>query len=261
MVHLASKLALVVGLLLLDSAARAAAPVCLPETDTRIALARGSLAWPLTLRAPNFESAIFGLVRTGPGDVLFVDRVSVALVAPVCRVAFQRSYDGDSARVRAVTLQSRAIVDVVTEGHGGSGNGFDHHLLLNGKDRVAPIETPDFSHTNMGGFYLGDLGQGRGEGAVVWDAIWSAEDQTHYSPHRYSFTFYRWNGGGFEKLEEVRTSTKFDPDPDAAAKGAGYGFRDQTGQDVMPFSLVDEPGRQPANASNPSCKPAGSNAN
>jgi hypothetical protein len=125
---------------------------------------------------------------------------------------------------------------ITTELHGGSGNGFRHILLAASDNSLRRIDQPDFAHSNMGGFYVGDLGGGRGQGVVVWDAEWKAG--AHYDPHPYRFTFYRWNGKSFTAPEVLITKDSYTATPDAAPKALGFTFRDQTDQEEMPFALL-----------------------
>jgi hypothetical protein len=142
----------------------------------------------------------------------------------------------DSALVRADMLGSQPVAVITTELHGGSGNGFRHILLAASDNSLRRIDQPDFAHSNMGGFYVGDLGGGRGQGVVVWDAEWKAG--AHYDPHPYRFTFYRWNGKSFAAPEVLVTKEAYPATPDAAPTGLGFPFRDQTNQEGMPFALI-----------------------
>jgi hypothetical protein len=133
-------------------------------------------------------------------------------------------------------LGSQPVVMITTESHGGSGNGFKHVLVAASDNSLSRIDQPDFAHSNMGGFYVGDLGGGRGSGAVVWNAEWNAG--AHYDPHPYRFTFYRWNGKSFAAPEVLVTKEAYPAKPDAAPTALGFTFRDQTNQEEMPFALV-----------------------
>ena len=210
--------------------------ICLPETSNHIVLTRGFLEWPVTYKAPFFETNIFGVVDTGQNGGRYIGHVLVDLINTRCVSAFEETYDGDSARLRPDRLGFLNIVDIITEEHGGSGNSFDHHLLLNGSQGLLPLKAPSFVHSNMGGFYIGALGGNRGDGAVVWKPL--PDDGSHYSPHRYRFIFYKWNGSTFVKLKQLDTTQKFSPDPDIAASGEGFHFRDETGQELMPIAFL-----------------------
>ena len=87
-------------------------------------------------------------------------------------------------------------------------------------DEVRVLAPMRFGHSNMGGFFAGDLGQHRGWGIVQWDAIW--DDDWHYAPHRYQVTRYRWNGHALVGPTVMTTRRKFEPDPNAVAKALGW---------------------------------------
>ncbi len=210
---------------------------CFPETENRVALYRSFLGWPSDMGAAFFESNVFAVIDTASNGYRYIGHVSVSLShGPRCTVDYKGMYKGDSARTDAEELGSAPIVDVIVESHGGSGDGFNHYLLRSVKDGLHEVQAPDFSHTNMGGFYIGDLGKGRGLGAVVWDAMW--DDGSHYDPHRYKFTFYRWTGSTFGKPEVIETPGKIEPEANVAAKTAGFSFSDQTRQELMPITFL-----------------------
>jgi hypothetical protein len=102
---------------------------------------------------------------------------------------------------------------------------------------MVPLEPENWSHSNMGGFYLGNFANGRGSGVATWDADW-ALGESHYEPHRYVFKFYRRNDSGFGAAETLTPSGLFDPnDPDNPPRSLGLKIRDQTGQQKFRVAL------------------------
>jgi len=171
------------------------------------------------------------------GDGMFgFAAAQLAIYGPDCRILFQKSF-GVSTEVRFETrrLGTVPVLVVTALQPGGSGDNFEH-LVLAYDDGIRPLAPMDLQHSNMGGFFIGELGRGRGPGLVLWDAIW--EDGAHYSPHRYRVTTYRWRAesvansrwrpGAFLGPSEVMTKQRLDPDPDAVARALGLGFRDLT---------------------------------
>ena len=111
---------------------------------------------------------------------------------------------------------------VTTFSSGGSGCGLDH-TILDYTDKVSPfaITPTSLGHDNMGGAFVGDLGQGRGPGHVLWKAIW--DSGSHYSPHPYHVVTYRWKDRGF--VGPVIFKTKpMSPDPARVARKLGFPF-------------------------------------
>jgi hypothetical protein len=83
------------------------------------------------------------------------------------------------------------------------------------------------THGNMDGIFVGNLGQGRGPGLVMWNAQWK-DGEAHYTPHQYEVVSYRWRNGRFVGPDVKTTKRKYDPDPDAVARRLGFSFRDMT---------------------------------
>lgn len=94
-------------------------------------------------------------------------------------------------RVLNVAGLPQPLIAAVAVTPGGSGHGFTLELigLVGGKfERLSrkPLYT-----SNIGGFHIGPLGDGRIK-VTVWDFIW-ANDEAHYDPHRYEFELYGFN--------------------------------------------------------------------
>jgi hypothetical protein len=59
---------------------------------------------------------------------------------------------------------------------------------------------------SQGGYYVGDLGNGRGYGFAAWNFRW--EDGAHYGPHRYEVTLYRLIPGTGRAVRIVHLESK-----------------------------------------------------
>lgn len=95
--------------------------------------------------------------------------------------------------------------------------------VVNGK--FVDLASEQLEGTDQGGFYYGDLGRGRGTGAVSWNFVWGNE--SHPAPHQYEVKIYKWNPktASFEWSQVLRTRTKFE-DGEKAVRSLGFGVRD-----------------------------------
>ena len=214
------------------------AALCFPEDSQHVILSRTELSWPGLDSGVTFDIVVRGDIASPPDEYfssVTVDILGDDLSMSGCKAVLELNVPGmDSARVHSAMLGKLPVVDVITESHGGSGNHFAHRLFAVDGATIRAIPAALFEHGNMGGFYVGDLGGGRGAGIVVWDALW--EDGTHYASHRYRFQYYKWREGRLEAAGSIETRRKIDPEPDKAARAMGLPFRDQTGQELMPFA-------------------------
>jgi hypothetical protein len=116
------------------------------------------------------------------------------------RKAFVRE-PGDSLinpLVRFRVLKVEALPDplvlAVAVRPGGSDHGFEATLIgeVNGRLRVLTPQPAPLVNL-QGGFFVGDLGGGRGPGFAAWTFIW--EDGAHYDEHRYLVRLYSFEPG------------------------------------------------------------------
>lgn len=76
------------------------------------------------------------------------------------------------------------LVLAVAVSPGGSDTMFETSVI-GAINRQIKVLTPEPLTNNIrGGVYVGDLGEGRGFGATVWNFLWEG-DEVHYDPHRY----------------------------------------------------------------------------
>jgi hypothetical protein len=89
------------------------------------------------------------------------------------------------------------------------------------------LTTERLETSNQGGFYYGDLGSGRGFGALSWDSVWSGGDECHYCAHRFELKVYKWSEKTkhFEWYEVLRTHGKFE-DGEKAVRSLGFNLSD-----------------------------------
>jgi hypothetical protein len=151
-----------------------------------------------------------------------------------CSVRHLQMFDGAvETHFKAAKLGERSVLVVTTMYPGGSGVGYEQVILGYDAFSVYALAPERLRYSNMDGFYLGDLGGGRGDGLILWTAIW---DGAHYDPHRYTVTTYRWRKDHFAGPKVWTTLKHYDPDPETVAKGLGLPS-DQT--DMDRFKLFD----------------------
>ena len=152
---------------------------------------------------------------------------SVIVYSANCDVVFQQRY-GDTIETRFTLshLAEQPVLVATAFEPGGSGCGLEDVVIAYGgqlsddnPDAVLPLSPMGFGHDNMGGFFAGDLGLGRGPGLALWEAIW--DDGNHYDPHRYRVTIYRWRNNHLVGPEVTTTKEKYAPSPNEVAKVLG----------------------------------------
>ena len=221
--------------LALAIAAQAAAPDChRPAADEvllqegRVTLGGGQDTADLSVAAVAVKSAEFA-------DALGVSESELRVYDDECRIAYRQVF-ADAARVRFETarLGGETILHGVAFYPGGSGHGYRHVLLrLSGWGaELEPLAPLPLAHGNRDGFFVGDLGGGRGDGIALWDAEWG-EGESHYEPHFADMILYRWQDGGFVGPERLRTPGKVEAEPNAAPAALGLPFRDATRQELF----------------------------
>jgi hypothetical protein len=101
---------------------------------------------------------------------------------------------------------------------GGSGHGFEMELVGVVGGRFQRLSQKRLQASNLGGFHVGDLGEGR-VGVAVWDFIW-ADGESHYEPHRFTFTLYGANArtGRLFLLRKQKSAKKYDDRGQGAAR-------------------------------------------
>lgn len=164
---------------------------------------------------------------------LGVSQTDLLIWTPGCTLAYRQTFGGAPLlRFEEARLGTGELLHVIALYPGGSGSRLQHLLLamdvLTDPQPLAPIS---LAHSNMGGFFVGDLGAGRGPGIALWDAEWS--DGGHYSPHPATLIMYRWRGGHFIGPERLRTRGHVPAEPDAAPAALGLPFRDSTRDDLF----------------------------
>jgi hypothetical protein len=174
----------------------------------------------------TFETIISANIRSN-----FVSGINFVIFerADNCQPLFNGTMnDVDSGRIEVRSMAGTPVVHLVGRRAGGSGDLYRHAILLP-RLKIMTLLTPfDLSHTNMGGFFVGDFGHGGGSGIAIWDADWNSG--THYSPHPYQITTYRWDGTRFLPPTTETTKQQYEPSPDDMPEKMNLPFRDQTQQ-------------------------------
>ncbi|MCA1817005.1 MAG: hypothetical protein LC746_11465 [Acidobacteria bacterium] len=117
------------------------------------------------------------------------------------------------------------LVVAVTVSPGGSDCRWESAAVGAVDGKLVELTREHLEAFDEGGFYYGDLGRGRGFGAVSWDFIWG--DESHISPHQYELKIYKWNPktASFEWHQVLRTREKFE-DGEKAIRSLGFDLRD-----------------------------------
>jgi hypothetical protein len=208
---------------------------CLREDQDHIVLERRFINLGENGNPHFYDVAVLGRVdKFKIGEGRFIGATEFTLFragpTPTCEVVYRQTFEGyNSGRVETAVLGTMPVVQLIGAAFGASQNSYTHVLLMPTPSGFSRITRFALIHSNMGGFYVGDLGSGRGQGIALWDAIW--DSGAHYSPHRYSITFYRWAGSEFLSPERIVTSQEFNPAPNEATVKLGWTVRDQTDQD------------------------------
>lgn len=143
-----------------------------------------------------------------------IDGVDIAIfrgaTARCGKSVFHDAVEGArTARVDVLRLPWFHGVDVIRAFRGdASPYNYNHQILseIGGKlIDVTPAER--IGHTGLGGFYIGPLGHGRGNGLAVWDASWSDGDIGE--PFPFIAILYRWTGSGFTPIDRLESDRKY----------------------------------------------------
>ena len=161
----------------------------------------------------------YSVSRRGDGPQGY-ESSRIVIYAADCRVRYQQVFDGAlETHFTRSSLGKQPILLSTILTPGGSGDSFEQVVLGYGDDSVFALAPRRLTHSNMDGFHVGDLGGGRGEGLMLWSALWG--NDSHYDPHRYRVWLYRWRGDHFVGPEIWTTRKPYDPDPPAVAKTLG----------------------------------------
>jgi len=180
----------------------------------------------------HFEAV--AIAHKGDGPLGFSYSRAV-VYTPQCGVAFQQDFpEAPRSLFSRISLGGKDMLLLTAFYPGGSGCGYRHLILKYGDDypggSVLPLAPMDLGHSNMGGFFAGDLGGGQGSGVAVWTPIWD-DGESHYAAHRYQVITYRWTDDRLTGPTVTTSDAKVEAAPDAAAKALGLPYRDQTGQE------------------------------
>jgi hypothetical protein len=153
-----------------------------------------------------------------------------------CQVIYERDFPKSmEVRFDRSKFEALPVLVATAVAPGVSESGYEHVILTYGA-KVHPLLAAAPMTGDTGGFYIGDLGRGRGPGLAVWQAVW-ADDEGHYGAHRFEFIIYSWRAGRFDPPQRFTTSQKLKMDVDGAARSQGFSFHDLTAGAL----LRDEP--------------------
>jgi hypothetical protein len=152
----------------------------------------------------------------GPGNI---EATRLLVHSPRCELLFEQEFEGTTeVKLTTLSLDNTPFLIASTLSPGGSGCGISH-LLLSYDGSPVPLAPSNLGHDNMGGLYVGDLGPGKGQGLILFEALW--EGGSHYDPHPYRVWTYRWESQHFAGPAVVRTKP-MTPDPKQVAKTLGF---------------------------------------
>lgn len=217
------------------------APACVvpaPDEDVlqhgEVTLGAGEDAVPLVVAAVAVRSE-------ARGETLGVAETELRVWDRECGPVHRQMY-GNAAMLRFETarLGGETMLHAVAFYPGGSGHSYRHDLLQLGGwgGELVGVAPMPMVHSNMGGYFVGDLGGARGDGIAMWGADWGS-GESHYAPHFADMILYRWDGTGFAGPERLRTAEKVAAEPDAAPEALGLPFRDSTRPEVFEPELAE----------------------
>ena len=118
------------------------------------------------------------------------------------------------------------VVLAVAVTPGGSDCAFEA-LIIGVRDGRIEVMHDEPLFTNIqGGVYVGDLGRGRGPGAVVWGFLW--ETGCHYCAHRYEVRVFTFDSKKlwFEAGPVFRSKGRYEGQGEGALAELGLRYRD-----------------------------------
>lgn len=94
---------------------------------------------------------------------------------------------------------------------GGSGSGYEGYIIGESNEKLKAFTRQPITTSNQGGIFIGDIGNGKGLGAVAWGYIWDFNSEGHYSYHRYEVEIYSFDNKTnlFKKTKTMRTKRKY----------------------------------------------------
>lgn len=101
---------------------------------------------------------------------------------------------------------------------GGSGHGFEMELIGMVGGRFQRLSSKRLQSSNLGGFHVGDIGEGQ-IGVAAWDFVW-ADGEAHYQPHQFTFSLYGVNSRSNRLLllRKQKSANKYGDRGQSAAK-------------------------------------------
>jgi hypothetical protein len=213
------------------AAALAAAPaVCLPFDPAELVVDRQALG-----DGGRETLQVYAVSRRGEESLFGYVSSRVVVYGPDCGVRYQQMFDGAvETHFLPVKLGERSVLLATTMFPGGSGVGYVQTILGYDSFSVYTLAPERLRYSNLDGFHLGDLGDGRGEALMVWEA--NGDGAGHYGAQSYTVKTYRWRKDHFTGPKVWTTRRQYDPEPAEVARALGLP-PDQT--DPARFKLFD----------------------
>jgi hypothetical protein len=166
-------------------------------------------------RARTLIATTYKIPGLGPGDIA---DTRLLIQSERCEPLLEQEFEGtQDIKLALVQLAKTPFLVVSVFNAGGSGCGIDH-MLISYDETPRAWAPAALGHDNMGSLFVGDLGQGRGPGLVLLEAQWGTG--SHYDPHPYRVSTYRWKDEHF--IGPATKATKpMSPDPEKVAKSLG----------------------------------------
>lgn len=225
-------------------AAAAGAPTpCRPARAGEVLLQRGQFATAEEEFSPAEVFAVVAIATKERGTTgrLGVSRSDLYVWDRRCALVFRQTFpSAPLLRFEVTRLAADPILHIIAAYPGGSDVGYRHLLVRADPPFDAQVLAPmNLFHNSMGGFFVGDLGPGRGPGIALWNARW--DSGAHYDPHPATMTLYRWRDGRFAGPEHLATRGPVPAEPDGAPEALGLPFRDSTREErFYPEDLIAE---------------------
>lgn len=209
------------ALLLAAALATAEPKSCLPPDPADVVVERQVL----NLGDEPGSLEAYSVSRRGEDGPYGFESSRIVIYGEDCKIRYQQVF-ADKLETH-FTLSKLGDVNILLASvitPGGSGNGFLQVVLGYEDQNVFALAPGRLDQSNMDGFHVGDLGKGRGgkargPGLMLWTALW--ENETHYAPHRYRVTTYRWKDDHFTGPEVWTTRKRYDPDPESVGEILG----------------------------------------
>jgi hypothetical protein len=109
-----------------------------------------------------------------------------------------------------------SIIIAVAGSPGGSDSRFETTIIGIEEGKIRELIQSHLLSNIQGAVCLEKVKNSDSTQIILWNEIWGME--THYAPHRYRATIFRWNGHVFAEVRYFETKKKYSVWQDAATK-------------------------------------------